>query len=312
MTKFFFAMVCILSCTIAYAYELGEYVFVNDVPAIVIYVDSTGEHGLFMSATACYDKHEVQKLFGTKNWKAFTDDIKVPNITITRSLRGFEDAYLSMPTFDYVKYANMKMQRQKLLTLLRHKTTAYGKENAKIITEFCKENDVDINKYFPDQVWASELGEGWFIPGNAELELYTKFLDIPLEKTYALSTDAFIWRFSFGSLLLYDGFGIDGSVFNSVSATLFAPVTIKSSTLIISNWTQLDENAPKIMNFKNNEKLIHSAVQQKRNVFIDEYYTLDAFVEKKSIYMSFCLYGIKGSIHPSPVKWPYIVAVKEF
>ena len=322
MKKLLLAMVCTLSCIVAHAYELGEHVLVDDIPSIVIYVDSTGEHGLFMSATACYDKKEVEKLFGTKMWRSFSMDINVPGITIARPQPGFEDAYLSMPMFDYVKYNNTKLQRQKQLALLRNKTTAYGKENAKIIADFCKENNVDINEYFPDQVWANELGDGWFIPGNAELELYTNFLDIPLEKSHAISTNAhtLIWRLSFGNLLQYDGSGWDGSIFNIVSTTFFAPILVKSSTLIISDWTNLDENVTKIMDFEQNAKLIKSTIKRNRSNYIDDYYTLGAFRYGKSMnmfmYMSFYLHNhaseksiILGT-HKNPD--PYIVAVKEF
>lgn len=322
MRKILRAMVCALSCTFAYAYELGEFVLVDDIPSIVIYVDSTGEHGLFMSATACYDKKEVEKLFGTKSWKSFSKDINVPGITIARPQPGFEDAYLSMPMFDYKKYNDTKIRRQKQLALLRNKTTPYGKENAKIIADFCEENNVDINEYFPEQAWANELGEGWFIPGNAELELYTNFLDIPFGKSHAISTHAhnIVWRFSFGQSLLYDGYGWDGSIFNVVSATFFAPIPIKSSTLIISDWTYLDENVTKIMDFEQNAKLIKSTINQNRNTYIDDYYSLSAFSFGKSmnkfLYMSFYLYGYESEesvlLGAHKRSYPYIVAVKEF
>ena len=50
------------------------------------------------------------------------------------------------------------------------KTVGHGDENQKIITDYCQENDVDLALYFPAEHWAIQLGDGWFIPGNDELE----------------------------------------------------------------------------------------------------------------------------------------------
>ena len=104
MKKFLVVMVCTLSCTFAHAYKLGEHVRVENIPSVVIYVDSTGEHGLFMSATACHDKKEVQKVFELEK-EIFDND------SAAFVQQDFEDAYLSMPPFDYIKYNNTKMKR---------------------------------------------------------------------------------------------------------------------------------------------------------------------------------------------------------
>lgn len=298
----------------AQKYALGEHILIDDIPSIVIYVDSTGEHGLVMSATACYDKHVVEQLFGTDEWKYFTDDITTSAIQISRPSPGFEEAYLAMPTFDYKKYEYSKEKRQKQLALLRNKTSAYGKENTKIIANFCEENNLDMQEYFPEQVWASELGEGWYIPGNAELELYAKCIEIPVSKSNTQPARGKVyWRFTFAEYLNYDISGMCDM--KSASATLFAPINVRSSTLMISDWSTQMGNADKILKYEYQQ--VQKAIAHKRITDYDNYYVLSAFRRGRypdfSVYMSFYVSGQdSGDYKFRKEQFPYVVAVKEF
>jgi len=49
--------------------------------------------------------------------------------------------------------------------------TTKGKEVARFIKDYCEENGLTLGVYFPSQQWATLLGDGWYMPGNYELEL---------------------------------------------------------------------------------------------------------------------------------------------
>jgi hypothetical protein len=292
MKKFLVVMVCTLSCTFAHAYKLGEHVRVDNIPSIVIYVDSTGEHGLFMSATACHDKKEVQKVFELEK-EIFDND------SAAFVQQGFEDAYLSMPSFDYIKYNNTKMKRQKKLVLLRNKTTPYGKENSRIIAEFCKENNVDINEYFPEQVWASQLGEGWFIPGNAELELFREeYMDFLLEEFLGECEFKYIYEHP---EMFYKFF------------PLLSLTTMLSSTLMISDWTNQMDNCTKIEDFDILKKSLAIAMKANKSTAMDAFYVAEfsaPFHVLDGLFSYVKL--VMNDIKTNKIKSFDLVAVKEF
>ena len=58
----------------------------------------------------------------------------------------------------------------------------------RIFTQYCRDNGVDMAKMFPDFAWAKEIGEGWFIPGDAELEKIYRFISNGFGKETKFST----------------------------------------------------------------------------------------------------------------------------
>ena len=58
---FLLAVIAVCFCTNVNAVELGDYMEIDGIPSIVIYVDDSGEHGLVMSATA-YDSKEAKAI----------------------------------------------------------------------------------------------------------------------------------------------------------------------------------------------------------------------------------------------------------
>ena len=84
---FLLAIIAMCFCANVNAVELGDYMEIDGVPAIVIYVDATGEHGLVMSAIApnslgeketklaaafsVQNKINAQKIFSSDGWKEY-------------------------------------------------------------------------------------------------------------------------------------------------------------------------------------------------------------------------------------------------
>lgn len=315
---FLLAVIAVCFCTNVSAVELGDYMEIDGVPSIVIYVDATGEHGLVMSAVAPNSLGEketkfaaafspmnrinAQKIFSSKNWQEYKNMAR-DEYGIERA--DFEAAYMELPTLDYSEYYvagtnNNKELIKEHLVNLAWQTTEFGKENAKVIRNYCEENDVDMKTFFPDQYWAESLGEGWFIPGIAEIQLYADFLGQPIgithkQKISLTSTvrDSTLWRFDItGKRLLLGYSGMQGFITHN----FFAPVLVKTSTLIKSDWT---------LHNINNIKVKDLYREKKHNRF----YRLNRSGGLGGVYLAYSndIFVKDSSIIPS-----LIVAVKEF
>lgn len=159
------AILCLsIVCSQSYAAQVGDIMLVDGYPAIVIYTDETGEHGLVCSSKAIsnLDFESIVK-----------DKIKQEGIGEEEA----KEAALTEIGRPLLVYMNRNdKQVRKNTEALSASNSIYGKENAEQILAYCETNDIDMAAYFPEQYWATQLGEGWFIPGVYELELYTKFL----------------------------------------------------------------------------------------------------------------------------------------
>ena len=157
------------------AQKLGDYIEIDGIPAFIFYIDNTGEHGLAMSMPAVYtdmldklDKYvkkghidEAQAELGKKG---YTIDIK-----------GYE------------KSGRLKRKnKQQLFEELILKLTEKGEENAVIIEDYCKEQNLSMKENFPWEYWASQLGRGWFIPGDYELNLFAQFYSGGVGEDYSM------------------------------------------------------------------------------------------------------------------------------
>lgn len=310
-----YVMFMLLSLPI-FSIELGEYMVVDGIPSIVIYVDQTGQHGMVMSAVAfsekpykyASDRKYISKCLSSKSWNAWKN--VNPENSIDRE--SFEGIYLEMPAFDYKKFH--KLLRKTDYNGLRGLTSEYGKENAIIIAKYCEENNIAMEDYCPDQVWATQLGDGWYIPGNAELELYAQFLGHEIGEGHKQNgfemyrekmdkekmdndnnnNNKEIW-YSYGGYRYELGYSAFLGLRNAV---LFAPLSIRSSTTIISDWTRQEENASKIsdVNVKKLDK------RKKDNFYYFGWWYQDLIV----VVNYWLAFGPLDGAHP------LVVAVKEF
>lgn len=159
------AILCLsIVCSHSYAAQVGDIMLVDGIPAIVISTDETGQHGLVCSSMA-----------------VTSNDVKyeASQIMLKEKLSEEEarEKVLSRMTVPVLMYLNIdNKQMKQYVADLATSSSIYGKENAELIRTYCKDNDVDMATYFPEQYWATQLGEGWFIPGVYELEQYVAFL----------------------------------------------------------------------------------------------------------------------------------------
>lgn len=161
------------------AVQLGDVLLIDSMPCLVIYVDSTGQHGLVMSP-CCNDNSTV---IGAH-----------PHFRYIKGM-NLEKANRMVPLYIPASIVNER-ERKKNIAALIADNSIYGQENAKLIREYCQRNNLDMAVYFPEQHRATLLGEGWFIPGAYELELYAKFImnGRPMGREGGLPQDEFYAR----------------------------------------------------------------------------------------------------------------------
>lgn len=155
--------------TSAQSYDYGSMIaFPDGSLGIVFYLDDSGEHGLAFSCETKYTakyverKKEEAKKFNKKAKKYGTPLIDY-----------------SLMDKDILPQATEEISNKELINTYKEiipNLSDDGEKNMAVITEYCEKNGVSMQNYFPEHYWAKNIGEGWYIPGNKELELIAKIL----------------------------------------------------------------------------------------------------------------------------------------
>ncbi len=167
------------------AIEVGDFMEIDETPCVVIYVDETGEHGLVMSRCvvsldlATREAKRLVKAGGLKK-----EDVR---------------DYIRLNAVDRTQYLKQKKNKEKykesIFNELIPRLSEYGEANQKAIVEFCDEKGLILAYEFPDAAWADGLGEGWFIPGDYELELYANLYAGGMREEHALPNAEYLNRY---------------------------------------------------------------------------------------------------------------------
>ncbi len=192
--KRLFLLLFILSAVMnAKAWEVGDW-FTEEatgMPVLVIYVDQSGEHGLLMAPSGGYTTQKVleRDIKNIQNYKKKNDKM-MQKITRSSAIKHnvdvtYMDEYIAqadklfdaviawlpnMPLLSGSKVSE-KEERQ-MLRNIAPEMTGNGLHDQQLIIDYCEQNNVNMSYYFYSIDWCRQLGEGWFIPGNEELELY--------------------------------------------------------------------------------------------------------------------------------------------
>ncbi len=172
--------------------------YVKDgIPCVIIDIDEDGKHGLVMSLiptekAARKARKVMQKTGENEKWfylpKKVGKDIAKLQSDYAEELfhqtKGETFEIRNSPEAGGLATMAYYMARRDRVT-----TSLSGKENMQNVINFCNSNDISIETYFPIFAWAQSLGEGWYIPGINELQLYVKnlgFADIGRDYKHAL------------------------------------------------------------------------------------------------------------------------------
>ncbi len=206
-------------CGQAYAAQVGDIMLVDGYPTIVIYTDETGEHGLVCSSKAISNL-EFESIVKNKIKKEDMGEEEAKEAALTE---------IGRPLLVYMNRDDKQVRKN--TEALSASNSIYGKENAEQILAYCEANDIDMAAYFPEQYWAMQMGDGWFIPGVYELELYTKFLTNGRE----LGKKGKLVGKAYSEFLIRNS-AICGKVVEDYGTSFTLPYKAISSTLINSTW----------------------------------------------------------------------------
>lgn len=281
MKKTFLVIAAMAMSLVAQAWEVGDFI-TNDptgVPAMVVYVDQTGKHGLMMSPQAFSDKkvQSIKKLSykyketiydkymfkgGINDYYAYM--IKEKSEEERQAFKEFFDKSWGI-LFEYVTNApqlsesKLNKNDKALIEGVAPETSESGDENMRVIASYCKNNGLDMAKYFPAFAWAAQLGEGWFIPGNAELELYAQVFTKGMGHANKLNVkerDEKIkqWKEKLGA----GGAMFGAGTFGAPAFEMCYPVDgLQSSTMVKSSWGESPEHKAYTFGYVGNSLYYH-------------------------------------------------------
>lgn len=164
-------------CVSTFAQQLGDYMEIGGVQAFVFYLDETGQHGLAMSMPA----------LSPKQLKGIDKYMKKELMTETQA-EFFRNGNKTLDLDAYKKAGMLKKKaKETLFGDLIPLLSGDGKNNALAIASYCQEKGLSMKDNFPWEYWASQLGDGWYIPGDNELEKFAVFFCGGLNKSNSIS-----------------------------------------------------------------------------------------------------------------------------
>ncbi|MBQ6776932.1 MAG: hypothetical protein IJP52_01270 [Paludibacteraceae bacterium] len=183
----FLLLLC--SYTAAQTYKVGDIMVKDNIPCLVVYVDSTGQHGLIMTPPALREQDfdgwkkrtlsllEDQKVFAQRYAKRQAHKRKsrfrgsqeqIDSICdLTRRVVTAMEKMPRLPYHPEIRERQMQEREEAIVS----RCGGQGIANREQISQYCAENGILMALYFPEIYWASLLGNDWFIPGTEETTL---------------------------------------------------------------------------------------------------------------------------------------------
>lgn len=150
--------------------KLGDYVEYDGVPAFIFSLDQTGEHGLAMTIPQDNNAFGLSKYSKrmAKVIKKMSEEGKLSSEEVTHFTEYFNS---QGPVIVFKKDKELRP----FYTELVERLSDNGKANAEQVEAFCEEKGISMMEFFPTFYAAKEQGEGWFLPGDKELEEFAIF-----------------------------------------------------------------------------------------------------------------------------------------
>ena len=268
MKRFIFTLFILCTALSMHAYEVGDW-FIEEatgMPVVVVYVDQSGEHGLIMAPSGGYiEAKGIQKsIKSLQQYKKKSDakeqkrsrayamkreiDVTRMDECIAQSNELFDAVIAWLPNMPLMSGSKIKeLEEKKMLRNIASKMTGNGQHDQQVIIDYCEENGINMAYYFYAIDWCRQLGEGWFIPGNEELELVVSSFAPGIGKYEGLDkSQQTAFDFKWKTWMLQ---------------SVYPVFTLRSSTFTESPWeeignnkdkTALDMNELKYGNFQDN------------------------------------------------------------
>ena len=144
----------------------------NEIAPKDLYAEWSSTFDSLISCSDVYTKtktKEYKQLWGTSydQCMALRKDSFIRALFVDK----IHQAMPKIPCHDKKWLKQIKKEKMMHLKNLLSLNGMYGQENQDNIEQYCREQGLLIEDYFPEFYWATLLGEDWFIPGKAELEL---------------------------------------------------------------------------------------------------------------------------------------------
>ncbi len=160
-------LIFVVSSVNAQKYRVGGSYVKDGIPCTIIDMDADGKKGLIMTMVPKMDK-EMEKAIKAGETKWFYIPKKEKG-----AVKKLRAEYVK-EFYNQYKCDKFEVRTSGFTTPDRITTSLSGKENMKNVIEFCNAKEISMETYFPLFAWAQSLGEGWYIPGIDELQLYVK------------------------------------------------------------------------------------------------------------------------------------------
>lgn len=230
----------------AKAWEVGDYYDLDGVPSIVVWVDSTGEHGLRMSPQANFSENYWYE----KDAKAIEKilDLEANGKQLSKKQQEvkarwqFQERYQEVSKWQQAHPIEIPKTKKVInVTPLLTSNSEYGEINMKAILQFCEDNDYDMQTCFPAFHWAASIGNKWFIPGAYEADLISQM------KTKGLGVAQDFKITNENDLKLTEKIGL--YLYSNMDrwAAFDWKANILTSTMILSDWTKDKDNFDKLI-----------------------------------------------------------------
>ncbi len=177
-------------------YKLGQCLTLGGKRAFIVSLDKSGNHGMAVAL-----QHEMTPA----EKRAFMDEQKLLKKRQKEEEKAIKNALKKLPKEDRkakeaeikaIEIENEKMIQDSIRNRYIHMRAVAPLLNNKavnnynVILAYCKDNNVDIGKVFPEHAKViNEYGEGWYLPGDDELMEIVKYFTGGLGMTNSFSSE---------------------------------------------------------------------------------------------------------------------------
>lgn len=236
-----------LSAQVEYVqeYDYGSIMpFISDGTAgYIFYLDDTGEHGLVYNTEI---KYQAKYIESKKEYAA-----ELNKKTKKLGMKGDLDySYMDKDILPQPTEEISEKDLKKIYKEIAPKLGDDGEQNMAEIVKFCEEKGISMQNYFPEHYWAKSLGEGWYIPGNKELELIAKLIIGGIGENYHVK-DAFaltkrMTELPGGCCRLFSSFGpnekgIKSSTMKDAKKGFYSLIAVENSKKGYRKWLELQD-----------------------------------------------------------------------
>ena len=180
MKKLLMIVMLAVLCQWGYSqYQPGDYYQEDSLDCVIIKVNEDGRSGLVMTLPGFITIGNLPVLLGG------VDAIQtvVDNVVAFSSMQNLREGKKAIAKANTQKNVGQGFMEKRLEYLLSMSGSMgeSGGENFRVVKDYCMENGLSMEEYFPEYAYVAQWGEGWFVPGDKELAYLADVIGYGLE-----------------------------------------------------------------------------------------------------------------------------------